>query len=158
MKKSQLRKIIKEVIMEQGPIILQEQTGVPPYACSPSQMLSSFAAHTSANNSLNWQQIKICMPNVRKWLMTLFSGTGMQSPIFSLYCPSNPNPISTNAPNQPCQFIQGRIDTLTTQISNWTGNPNSQQLAQKQCKLDIFTAMLPWAQDEWNQPGSMNGC
>ena len=86
MKKSQLRKIIKEVIMEQGPIILQEQTGVPPYACSPSQMLSSFAAHTSANNSLNWQQVSQCMPTVRQWLMNMFKATNMQTPLFSLYC------------------------------------------------------------------------
>ena len=158
MKINQLKKIIKEVINEQGPILLQEQTGVPSYACSQTQMLNSFVQYTVSNGSLNWHDLKQCFPNVRSWLINLFRGNTMQSPVFGLYCPFNSNPINTNAPNQPCQFIQGRINTLTTQISNWTGNPNSQQLAQKQCKLDIFTAMLPWAQSEWNQPGSTTGC
>ena len=154
MKKSQLNRIIKEVIKEQKPILLQEQVGVPTFAqppCSPGQMLSSFANY----GNLNWQTTSQCMPTVRKWLMNLFSGAGMQTPVFMLHC--NP-PTPLNAPNQPCQFINNRIQSLTGWINNFSGNPQSQQLANKQCKLDIFTALLPWAQATWNQPGSMTGC
>ena len=79
------------------------------------------------------------------------------STVFNLTMGTYLNYLRTCYPYTKITF-QNKINQLQTWINNFSGNPNSQQLANKQCKLDIFTAMLPWAQDEWNQPGSMNGC
>jgi len=47
-------------------------------------------------------------------------------------------PFSSNNPNQPCNFIQNKINQTQNWINNFSGNPQSQQLALKQCKLTAF--------------------
>ena len=138
MKRTQLNKIIREEIKRLQ--TLKEQPN-PITPSDPYNMLSSFAAWSQLNPGvpIDWR----CLPTIRTWLTQT---------IFTL------PPFNSGAANQPCQFICNKICQIEAWIAGFSGNPNSPQLAQKQCKLDIFTAMLPWAQDEWNQPGSMNGC
>jgi len=129
MKKSELRKIIRENIEEMvgGKKYLSEQGPIQPNY----QMLSQFASWAQQNNvTIDWR----CMPTIRTWLATIFSLA----------------PFNSTNPNQPCQFINNKINQLQTWIGNFTGNPNSIQLAQKQCKLQAFQAMLPWAQATFN--------
>ena len=99
MKKSELRRIIKEEIKK---LHIKEQSPVGPSTpCSP-DCQAGF--------------------NCKQWISSI-----IQLPNFS----------STN-PNQPCNFIENKIDQLQTWIANFTGNPNSQQLLQKTCKLQAL--------------------
>lgn len=121
MKKTQLTKIIEEEIQK-----LQEQLTV-----SGPELLNSFATWNQQNGSpVDWR----CRPDMRSWLVSVFN---------------LPNFNSTN-PNQPCTFIQNKITQITAWIAAFTGNPNSSQLAMKQCKLQVFQSMLPWAQGFFN--------
>jgi len=98
MKKSELRRIIKEEIKK---IQIKEQSPISAGPCSPDCQ--------AAFNCKQWLSSMIQLPN-----------------------------FSSSNPNQPCNFIEFKIDQLTTWISNFTGNPSSQQLMQKQCKLTAF--------------------
>ena len=132
MKKSELKRIIKETIKEiqQSPQrITNEQVISAP---SPGELLSDFAQWNQQNGSpLDWR----CMPSIRSWLIGIFGNAPFQT--------------STN-PLQPCTFIQNKINQIQTWVTNFSGNPNSTQLAMKQCKLQAFQVMLPWAQQQFN--------
>ena len=122
MKKSQLRNIIRESIKQ----LMNEQQVTP-----PSELLSTFYNWNQQNGpQMDWR----CRTDMRTWLMGIFS-----LPVFN----------STN-PSQPCTMIQNKINQLQSWITAFTGNPNSTQLAQKTCKLQVFQAMLPWAQQLFN--------
>ena len=124
MKKSQLRKIIKEEIQN-----LQEQPISPPN--NGHELLSNFYNWNQQNGpQMDWR----CRPDMRSWLVSVF----------------NSAPFSSTNPQQPCTFIQNRINNLQNWVNNFSGNPNSVQLAQKQCKLQVFQAILPWAQQLFN--------
>ena len=120
MKKSQLKNIIKEEIQR-----LQEQTSL-----TPPQLLNEVLGWLrSTGTSFDWR----CFPTQRSWLIGIFTL----------------GPFNSTNPNQPCNFIQNKINQLQTWINNFSGNPNSQQLAIKTCKLQAFQAMLPWAQSHY---------
>ena len=136
MKKTQLNKIIKEEIQK-----LKEQN-------TPNSLMNSFG-NWLAQNGINFKELLGCgqynTPQSSQIQMQMISW--LQG-IFIL------TPFTSGATTQPCQFINGRIDDLQTWIANFPGNPNSVQLALKKCKLQIFQAMLPWAQD----PNGPYGC
>ena len=46
-----------------------------------------------------------------------------------------------NSINGKILFINNKINQLTNWINSFTGNPNSPQLAQKECKLEFFLAL-----------------
>jgi hypothetical protein len=124
LKKSQLKRIIKEELKK-----LQNEQVLS--AITPRELLSDFANYMQQNNiQVDWR----CLPQVRQWLISIFTLQPFQN---------SPNP------NQPCQYIQNKINQLQNWITNHNnsgGNPNSAQLANKQCKLQFFIPMLSWAQ------------
>ena len=73
------------------------------------------------------------MPNMRSWLV---------GNVFNLNNFNSPNP------NQPCNFLNIKIDNLTTWITNFQNQyPNATNhptLLNKQCKLQTFQALHTW--------------
>jgi hypothetical protein len=106
---------------------------------TPMGLLDNFAAYSQQMGNVGLMDWR-CMKNMRMWLISIFSLQGSQGPIFS----------AGGNPNMPCQYIQNKINQLQTWINNFSGNPNSAQLAKKQCKLQVFQQMLPWAQQLFN--------
>jgi len=141
MNKTQLNKIIKEEIQK-----LQEQN-------TPNSLMQNFGAWVQQSgvgaSGGNFKELLACgdinapqssqtQMQMISWLQFIFTHT----------------PFTSGATTQPCQFINGRIDDFQTWIANFPGNPNSIQLAQKKCKLELFQQMLLWAQD----PNGPYGC
>ena len=109
MKKSQLKNIIKEEIQR-----LQEQSP----ATNP---FNDFLIFTNSTPGLafDWR----CYGGIRGYVHGILQLSNFQS--------SNPN--------QPCNFIQGRIDHFTNLLAQ--AGPNSQSAPIWQCKLNFFNAL-----------------
>ena len=124
MKKSQLRNIIKEEVKRLRKQPLKEQGSQ-----TPNQLMTNFGTYLASIN-INFKVLVACggtdnqiSNNMLAWLQGIFALS----------------PFNSTNPNQPCQFINNKINQLTNWINNFTGNPNSIQLAQKKCKRKILT-------------------
>ena len=140
MKKSNLRKIIKEEIQK-----LQEQTG-PPY--SVTFLANNFVSYLG-QQGINFKELASCNQQFPSpaGSASVQQMIGWMNTIFAL------GPFQNGANNQPCNWINNKIDQFQTWIGNFSGNPASVQLALKKCKLQILQAMLPWAQQLYNVSG-----
>jgi len=126
MKRSQLNKIIKEEIKRLKKQPLQEQT-------TPNQLMNEFGTYLASIN-INFKVLLGCgQINTPQASATQNQMLAWLQGIFAL------GPFNSTNPNQPCQFINNKINQLSNWINNFTGNPNSIQLAQKECKLKILT-------------------
>tara|TARA_R110001583_G_scaffold189754_1_gene353503 strand:- start:2008 stop:2373 length:366 start_codon:yes stop_codon:yes gene_type:complete len=115
MKKSQLIKIIKESVKQL--MTEQGQQGPGPIT----NTFSDFLVFTQNTPGLafNWR----CYWGMRSYANTILS---------------LPNFTSTNQ-NQPCNFINQRIQHFTNLLAQ--AGPNSQSASIWQCKLDFFNAL-----------------
>ena len=132
MKKSELKEIIRKTIKE---IQQQPQKSVNEQQIGPvtaAELLSDFAQWNQQNgNPVDWR----CLPSMRSWLIGIFNSAPFQT--------------STN-PLQPCTFINNKVNQLQNWVNSFSGNPNSHQLANKQCKLQAFQGMQLWSQQQFN--------
>ena len=124
---------------------LQEQAG-PPY--SVTFLANDFVSYLG-QQGINFKELASCnqqypSPAAAASAVQMF---GWLNTIFAL------GPFQNGANNQPCNWINNKIDQFQTWIAAFTGNPNSIQLALKKCKLQMLQAMLPWAQQLYSVPG-----
>ena len=124
MKKSELKRIIKEEVKklnEEGGILANPnltpmQTGAGNPNLTPQQLLNAFL-----DGVHNYRMH--CKWNIESWALGIFALP----------------PFTSTNPNQPCQFIDQRIQHFTNLIAQ--AGPNSVSVHMWTCKLNFFQAL-----------------
>jgi len=130
MKKSQLRNIIRESINQ---LMTEQSSANPPPNLGA--MLNSYVSFAAGGlQSIN--NLNSYMPYIRSYIIeTIFLHQG----------PQGNYPFNSSNTNQPCSYINLKIDNL----QNWLAqnpNGNAAQIANKQFRLNLYTELLAWAQ------------
>ena len=137
MKKLKLKNIIRELVKEHTTRIPH---GPHPHTYSVTTLMTSFYSSLGISPSSPTCTPSNQHPTWRSWLNNLFT-----NPIGA----AGGNPFTSGAQGQPCFYINQQIDNLQTQIAAAIAagtNPNHSSIRRKQCRLEIYQNLLPWAQ------------